>query len=817
VAASFIIIGEHVKDRPKTDQELLEEISTLKQRIRDLELLETEQRRAEKALRGSEIKLRTLYDSISDAVMLLDKKSFLDCNKAALEIYGCATRDEFCSMRPADLSPPVQPCGTDSMTLSNQHMATAFSNGRHQFEWTHKRVDTGEIFSADVLLTAMTLDDKPVLLAIIRDISERKQAEEKSRQSEDKFTKVFMMTPDGIAITRIEDGLIIDTNIGFVEISGWERSETLGRTSLELNLWVDPDDRAFMVEELKAGRDVIQHEFRFRRKDGAVRSGIYSARSIRIMEDPCLVFAMQDVTERKKAEEVSRLAEEKFTNVFMMAPDMVTITRLEDGLIADVNIGFEEITGWKQSEVIGRTSYSLGFWINPADRSAMVEELKEGGNVVHREIEFRRKDGAVRTGIYSARLIPIAGERYLMFVMQDTTEKMQMMEERMRLEQQLHQSQKMDAIGQLAGGIAHDFNNILTVITGYGNLLKMGMDKESPFQSYVDYILSSSDKAANLTRGLLAFSRQQAVVLKQLDLNESIRSAKKLLSRLLTEDIAFKTNLDNAQLIVMADATQIDQILFNLTANARDAMPKGGTMIIETQQMILDNDFIHVHGFGERGPYARLSVSDTGVGMDETTREKIFEPFFTTKGVGKGTGLGLSTVYGIVQQHNGHIAVYSEPGLGTTFHVYLPLSGQALVKEAASALVVRGGEETVLLAEDDESVRGLMQSLLAAAGYAVVEATNGEDALGKFHNHLGRIDLLVLDSIMPKKNGRETYDEIRAIEPDIKVLFVSGYTRDIILDKGIEDKAFPFVPKPLSPNEFLLKVREVLDGLPPCH
>ena len=378
------------------------------------------------------------------------------------------------------------------------------------------------------------------------------------------------------------------------------------------------------------------------------------------------------------------------------------------------------------------------------------------------------------------------------------------------LESQLRQAQKMEAIGTLAGGVAHDFNNILTALTGYGTLLQLKLDKENPLRHYVDQILSASMKGANLTRSLLAFSRKQPIILNPVNLNNIIKGTEKLLRRLLTEDIILKTLLASDDIMIMADPTQIDQILFNLITNARDAMPKGGSLTIETKTVILDKEFVTIHGFGKPGKYALLSISDTGIGMDAAVKEHIFDPFFTTKEVGKGTGLGLSTIYGIVKQHNGYITVYSEPDIGTTFRIYFPLTGASVETDTSSSESIRGGKETILVAEDNKEVRHLIKNILVEFGYTIIEAKDGEDAINKFNKHKN-IDLLILDSVMPKKNGKAVYDEINATNPHIKVIFTSGYTRDVILDKGIEDKKFDFIAKPLSPKELLEKVREVLD------
>ena len=375
----------------------------------------------------------------------------------------------------------------------------------------------------------------------------------------------------------------------------------------------------------------------------------------------------------------------------------------------------------------------------------------------------------------------------------------------------LHQAQKMEAVGTLAGGIAHDFNNILTVLVGYGTLLQMEMDKDNPLRIYVDQILSSTEKAAQLTQGLLAFSRKQPITLKPVTLNTLIDGTKTLLKRLLTEDIELRARLTPDETSIMGDVTQIDQILFNLATNARDAMPGGGVLLIETKQAELDRVRADELGCDRPGTFIEMSVSDTGCGMDRETRAHVFDPFFTTKEVGKGTGLGLSTVYGIVKQHNGAITVESEPERGTVFRVYLPFVKQVVEEETPQPVSVRGGKETILIAEDNEAVRLLMSKVLSGYGYRAIEAANGLDAVEQFKKVAG-IDLLILDSVMPKMNGREVYDEICRIRPGTPVIFTSGYTKDVFLDKGIEDGRVNFIHKPVSPTTLLQKVREALEA-----
>lgn len=388
-------------------------------------------------------------------------------------------------------------------------------------------------------------------------------------------------------------------------------------------------------------------------------------------------------------------------------------------------------------------------------------------------------------------------------------------EDQLHIEAQLRQSHKMEAVGQLAGGIAHDFNNILTAIISYGNVLQMKMQPEDPLRRNVERILSASERAATLTQGLLAFSRKQPVSLQPVNLNRAVKNVEKLLIKLTTEDMEFRTQFSDREPVIMGDTGQLEQILMNLVTNARDAMPGGGVLTIETDVVELDQAFIDTYGNADSentGEYALLSVADSGEGMEAETISRIFEPFFTTKETGKGTGLGLSMVYGIIKQHKGIINVYSQQGIGTTFKMYFPLiRSTAEEKELLVSQTPKGGAETILLAEDDEDVRDVTKSVFEDFGYTVIAAADGEDAIKKFMQNRDRIDILITDVIMPLKNGREVYRKISEEKPGIKVLFTSGYTADIITKKGLIDEEMPFISKPVSPTILLKKVREVLD------
>jgi PAS domain S-box-containing protein len=377
------------------------------------------------------------------------------------------------------------------------------------------------------------------------------------------------------------------------------------------------------------------------------------------------------------------------------------------------------------------------------------------------------------------------------------------------LENQLHQSQKMEAIGQLAGGIAHDFNNILTVIMGYSNLLSMDKNMSQAQQEAVNHISESSERAAQLTKGLLAFSRKQVINPSFVNLNNLVHHVQKFLLRIIGEDIQLNLKINTGKLTVKVDSGQIEQVLINLATNARDAMPKGGLLSIEIDSKQIDEAFDGC----TPGNYACVSVSDNGSGMDDETIARMFEPFYTTKETGKGTGLGMSIVFGIIRQHQGFIKCYSELGYGTTFRVYIPLAEyeQSDVTTSPKALLPKGGTETILLAEDDPGVRKLTVSLLTQFGYDVIEAVDGDDVVEKYSANQDKVHLILSDVIMPKKNGKEAMDEISRINAHVKVLFSSGYTAEFMEGRGISGADVDFISKPVQPMELLQKIREVLD------
>lgn len=475
-----------------------------------------------------------------------------------------------------------------------------------------------------------------------------------------------------------------------------------------------------------------------------------------------------------------------------IASPIVSLTRLMETVSEDKNYSLRA----SESSIYELNLLAEGFNEMLSQIEKRDEELKN--HRLHLEDEVRRRtEELAKTNIR---------------LQQELIEREKAETEQKRLQTQLLQAQKMEAIGKLAGGIAHDFNNMLTAIIGYGSLLKMRVEDDDELFQYVEQVLTSSEKAARLVQQLLAFSRKQIINPKPASINKLLKDVAKLMSRLLREDIEFTVMLPDTELTAVIDSVQIEQAIINLATNARDAMPDGGMLGIYADAVIIDDEFKKAHGYGKADSYALIIVYDTGMGMDEETRKRIFDPFFTTKEVGKGTGLGLAMVYGIIKQHNGYINVYSEPGRGTTFKIYLPLVKSAAIEEH-QPLISRPerGHETILIAEDRTDVRDLIKTVLENFGYTVITAVDGGDAINKFNEHKANIDMLIFDVVMPKKSGKEAYKEIHKIKPDIKCLFMSGYTADIINKKEMLEEGIEFISKPLSPHDILKKVREILD------
>ena len=509
-------------------------------------------------------------------------------------------------------------------------------------------------------------------------------------------------------------------------------------------------------------------------------------------------------TEHRRAEQEMAFLASVVRNV----PDAICSTD-RSGNIHSWNKAAERMLGYATEEIVGKhITTIIPTALARKEMDHIIEILNASGSFSGHESVRLAKDGTKVPMEITAVAMKDKADHVTAYVliMRDVTEKK-------KLEDQLRHAQKMEAIGTLAGGIAHDFNNILNIIIGYGMMVRDRLADDELSKEQISEVLSAADRAANLTRRLLAFSRKQIVEMKSVKVDEIIAGMEKMISRLIGEDILFSADLAAKDLLVKADTGQLEQVLMNLAANARDAMPNGGSLTIGTNVMEMDDSYVLAHGYGKPGTYAVIAVTDTGVGMDEETQKKIFEPYFTTKGLGLGTGLGLAIAYGIVKQHDGFIQVYSEKGEGTTFKILLPAIKHkaSTVRKDEEAVPVKGGTETILVAEDEPSLRRLMKIVLESYGYTVITADNGEDAVSRYAEKKDDIRLVILDMIMPKKSGREAYDLIRQISPGVKTIFASGYMMDLVRRQELLAQGLDFISKPIAPKDLLKKVRETLD------
>ncbi|RPH50485.1 MAG: PAS domain-containing sensor histidine kinase [Desulfobacteraceae bacterium] len=519
-----------------------------------------------------------------------------------------------------------------------------------------------------------------------------------------------------------------------------------------------------------------------------------------------------DITGLKKADSALRDSEEKYRLTFDTSPDAINISRLEDGLYVDINRGFTQLAGFSREEVIGKTSLEINLWHDPADRQKLVQGLREKGFYENLEARLRRKDGSVGTGLISARIVSLKGVPHIISVTRDITEIKKAEAEKAALEEQYKQSQKLEAIGQLAGGVAHDFNNMLNIILGYSQLALLKIDPSGPLHSDIQEIISAGKRSSDLVRQLLAFARKQTISPAVMNINEIIESMLNMLRRLIGEDIDLCWKPARDLWPVKMDPVQVDQIMANLSVNARDAISGVGKMTIETGNAEFDGAYCARNAEFIPGQYVLLAVSDNGCGMLKEIQDQIFEPFFSTKMYGKGTGLGLATVYGIVKQNNGFINVYSEPGKGATFKIYLPryTEKESVIEAPRVHAGSVSGTETLLLVEDDKSLLKMIKIILEELGYTVLAAGSPKEAIQLAEEFTGEIHLVLTDVVMPEMNGRDLQKQLSPIRPDIKCLFMSGYTANVIALRGILDEDVHFLQKPFSMEILSAKLKQVL-------
>ncbi|MGE5699732.1 MAG: PAS domain S-box protein [Deltaproteobacteria bacterium] len=656
------------------------------------------------------------------------------------------------------------------------------------------------------------------------DITAAKKTEEAAvlqsiRQQELSGRMVSLMNNVPGAVYRgLRDWSLVFIGADVKRLTGYAPEELLSGEAKWKEL-IHPEDLDLVKQSFREAAHgrlrVLRVQYRVLHKEGGVR---WLEDRRQLVYDPDGKFAyvdglLLDITDHKRSEEELRSTYEKLQAVVEASP-LAILALDSEGKVRMWNKAAERMTGWAEDEAIGTV-----LPIVPREKlgefHAILARARGGEYLSGVEVRRQKKDGSpIDISIWTSPLRDRRGEvNAVMAVLADVTERRKMEEALRSSEEQLRQSQKMEAIGLLAGGIAHDFNNLLTAIRGYSDLLLQRLDSGSPLRRDVEEIRNAGERAASLTRQLLAFSRKQVLQPKVLDLNAVVAGMDNMLRRLIGEDIDLVAVLKPGLWNVRADPGQLEQVVMNLAVNARDAMPRGGKLTIETANVELDDAYVRRHTVVSPGPYVMMAISDNGAGMNEETRNRLFEPFFTTKEKGKGTGLGLSTVYGIVKQSGGYIWAYSEIGMGTAFKVYIPRFGGASAetgKERGSASAPHG-RETVLVVEDEAAVRALVRDILEGSGYTVLTASDGEDAQKVGRGHRAPIHLIVTDVVMPKMGGREAALSLAPHLPGVKVLYMSGYTNETIVRQGVLDPGIPFLEKPFTPDALLRKVRRVLD------
>ena len=669
--------------------------------------------------------------------------------------------------------------------------------GEISFESQHQRQD-GSVMPVEVHARLIDMDGRRLILSVARDITDRKQAEEALHASEERYRMVADFTYD-MEYWVDPDGKILYMSPACERLTGYPAKVFQEDPQLLFQI-VHPEDHALFINHVKEVRSLNESrmlDFRLIHRNGQEFWINHVCQPVFGVDGRSLGrrASNRDITQRKEAEEA-------FQSLVTHAPMGIYI--VQKGKFAMINPGFEAITGYSAQEMVGQDCLSS---VSPEYKAKVRENALQrlkGEVLPPYEYQFITKSGETGWVMETVTPTQYKGKRAVLGYFMDITPLK-------KLEAQFLQAQKMEAVGRLAGGVAHDFNNILGVIMGYADIMLMRLKENDPLYGHLGEIKHAAVRAASLTRQLLAFSRKQIQQLEVINLNEVITDLEKMLHRVIGEDLELVMELASALPSVKADKGQLEQIILNLAVNAKDAMPQGGKLTIETCDVHLDETYCRDHPYVSPGPFVMLAVSDNGTGMDEETRTHIFEPFYTTKETGKGTGLGLSTVFGIVKQSGGSVEVYSEPGFGTTIKVYFPSVEKPAERPQAEIYASPlPGHETILVVEDDDGLRPLIIDVLKMYGYEVLEARDGDEALRICKDHEGPIHLMLTDVVMPRMSGRQLAERMAPLYPQMQVLFMSGYTDNAIVHHGVLQEDTAYIQKPFAPDDLAKKVREVL-------
>ncbi|MBI1841150.1 MAG: PAS domain S-box protein [Verrucomicrobia bacterium] len=649
---------------------------------------------------------------------------------------------------------------------------------------------------------------------LVKEIEDRKEAEGERQ----KFVSLVENANDFIALATLEGEItyLNDSGRKLLGLASDTPQPRLGVRDLEGDSSRGAFHEIILRSVVSQGSWEGEMDVRGARSDGRRVTAEVSANLLRDQETGkpiCVALVLRDISDRRQSEAALKDLEERFSKAFHASPAGIAIIRLHDGRFIDVNRSLLQSLGYTRDEVVGRTMGDLSLWHSTESYSRLVELLEVQRSARDFKARWQAKSGELRDLQLAAEAMELSRESCVLLVSEDITE-------RLKLEDQLRQSQKMEAVGQLAAGIAHDFNNILTVVQGHASLLLSDGSLAGQSTESARCVSSAAERAAKLTRQLLTFSRKQVVQWRELDLNRVVQGVATMLQSLIPATIRLSFHYTEELPLIRGDSSMLDQVLLNLAVNARDAMSRGGSLVIDTSIRLVDEEEARRSPRAKPGRFVCLTVMDTGCGMDTATMQRIFEPFFSTKDFGQGTGLGLATVYGVVTQHNGWIDVTSQVGHGSLFRVFFPaLSATPSKMQDAPAekpSELRGGEETVLVVEDEVGLRMLVEAVLQKQGYKVVLAENGVEALKQWQSHPGQIDLLLTDMVMPEGvSGLELSERVRALRSEVRVIYMSGYSVDFMENEvaGIVE-GFNYLQKPYRPEQLVRAVREVLDAAP---
>ena len=857
-----------MQDEKKSKKQLLADLHALNKRVKGLETAEMDCQLAKEDLRKSEILLRKVFESCPDLLTVLDKDlRIIRSNSHCIHENGSEEiRDQnpFCydAYYPGQ-NMPCKPC----------HVLEAFNTGKPVIvQKFNPKVGDVEVHAYPLFDDSGCVD---LVVEQVINISGRKQADEamlKSNQRLDLLAETASQLLKSNSPQKVVNGLCrkvldflhCDTYFNYLVDDEKKRLHLnacggIPEEDVRKMEWLDygvglcgcsaRDGCRLVVDDVQSTQDQYTALVRpFGIKAYACHPLIAQGKvlgtlsfctrnRIRFTEDELSLMkvvadqvaiamsrerakeelrAARDELEKRVEERTRQLAktidalqvsEKKYRTLFEESNDIVLIVNDHNKLV-DINPAGAKLLGYTNEELLALDQVR-DLNITEQARSQFREKLDSTGYINDAELELRKKDGGTVTVIISASLMNDDAGRITGYrgIAHDVTE-------RKRLEQQLLQAQKLESIGLLAGGVAHEFNNLLTGISGYGQIIQEIIPSDDELlQESIGQLLRAAERAARLTKSLLAFGRKQLINPKPIHVHSIIHNTAGLIKRVIGEDIELSTSFSDEKLLVKVDAGQMEQVLMNLATNARDAMPFGGHMHIMTQEVVVQEGSESNYGLAVPGIYALISVSDTGTGIDKKSLERVFEPFYTTKEIGKGTGLGMSIIYGIVKQNNGSVHIESEPGKGTTVSIYLPTIDEVCISREKRHKIKPAvqGTETLLVAEDDEIVKSFLARILERAGYSVITAKDGEDAVVKFKENMDDISLVMTDVVMPKKNGKEIFEEIKKIRPEMKVIFISGYSADIIHKKFMIQEGVDFITKPFMKNDLLQKVRNVID------